>query len=94
MTNTCSSQSSASTSTINPTPSLTKKASLTGKLFLILSYLKNVTIMNTKKNLIRLMLAGIFILTVCFYFSIDYFHQGLPFESVSDEVLDILDDSW
>ena len=90
MTNTCSSQSSASTSTINPTPSLTKKAPRrNGELFLILSYLKNVTIMNTKKNLIRLMLAGIFILTVCFYFSIDDYHEDLPFDSISDEVLEI-----
>ena len=50
--------------------------------------------MATKEKLIRLMLAGIFILTVCFYISIDYYHQGLQLESISDEVLDILDDSW
>ena len=45
--------------------------------------------MNTKKNLIRLMLAGIFILTVCFYFSIGDYPEDLPFDSISDEVLDI-----
>ena len=53
--------------------------------------------MATKENLIRLMLMSIFILTVCFYFGIDYYHQGLPFETISEEVLDIpldfLDDS-
>ena len=45
------------------------------------------------KNLITLMLAGIFILTVCFCLSISYDHPDLPNDTISGEFLDFLDDS-
>lgn len=47
--------------------------------------------MNTKKKLIRLMLAGIFILAVCFYFSTGYCHTDLPAETYTDEFSDVFD---